>query len=110
MSGVIDKRVHHHDPGGSVEARAALFVPRPHRSSTTPSTQEKAGITMSRGIVSNDPGPRFGGDDLGAIMRGDAGKQMEASFKEFCDRPENRPLMERHQAKEVKKVIDRGRP
>lgn len=42
---------------------------------------------------------------MGSTFGADQAKAMEASFKEFISRPENRPLVEAHQRKEVKQAI-----
>lgn len=46
-----------------------------------------------------------GGDNIQSIMDGSYGKWMEQSFKEFCERPENKQQLVKHQQSEVRKAM-----
>ncbi|KAK3280441.1 hypothetical protein CYMTET_11721 [Cymbomonas tetramitiformis] len=45
-----------------------------------------------------------GGDNIQSIVDGSYGAHLESSFKEFIERPENRPHMEKHQQSEMRKA------
>mmetsp|Transcript_28370 Transcript_28370/g.54044 ORF Transcript_28370/g.54044 Transcript_28370/m.54044 type:complete len:348 (+) Transcript_28370:214-1257(+) len=74
-----------------------------------------AGMGINGGIVgaptppAGGMGAQFasmnGGDNIQSIMNGTYGKGMEQSFKEFCDRPENKPMIIKHQQSEVRKAM-----
>ena len=49
----------------------------------------------------------MGGSGIGGMLDGSDQRAMEESFKEFCNRPENRTLMEKHQKKEYKNAEKR---
>jgi len=70
-----------------------------------------AGITgmpvapSSMGGIGSAMSGANGGDNIQSIMNGTYGKAMEASFKEFCERPENKPMLIKHQQSEVRKAM-----
>mmetsp|Transcript_6686 Transcript_6686/g.9074 ORF Transcript_6686/g.9074 Transcript_6686/m.9074 type:complete len:344 (-) Transcript_6686:184-1215(-) len=49
-------------------------------------------------------GGMSGGDNIQSIMNGTYGKGIENSFKEFCERPENKAQMIKHQQSEIRKA------
>lgn len=79
------------------------------------------GAGINGGITANETGPPGMAGLAGApadpqrelqqIMdgAGSAGRAFEHQFKEFCDRPENRPLVERHHRMEYRKAQRAGR-
>ena len=80
----------------------------PQRSSGSGSgiTQNTSGVNTGDWGSGKQTSNKSGGGDQGNGGLPDDGSMeaLEASFKEFCERPENKPMMVKHEKKEAKKA------
>jgi len=96
------------DNTGHIMADRLFGLPQRSSGSSSGSgiTQNTSGVNTGDWGSGKQTSNKSGGGDQGNGGLPDDGSMeaLEASFKEFCERPENKPMMVKHEKKEAKKA------